>query len=113
VQCLDADDEHYGALKAMERQLQSFRTAAGAPYRLVPLPMPTPCYAEDGHRLPATYANFLIINGAVLMPVYGVAEDEQALAQIKICFPDRDIIPINCRALIEQHGSLHCVTMQY
>lgn len=113
VQCLDTTDEHFAALQAMERQLQSFRTAAGAPYRLAPLPMPAPCYADDGHRLPATYANFLIINGAVLVPVYGVAEDEQALAQIKICFPDREIIAVNCRSLIEQHGSLHCVTMQF
>lgn len=113
VQCLDTTDEHFAALQAMERQLQSFRTAAGAPYRLAPLPMPAPCYADDGHRLPATYANFLIINGAVLVPVYEVAEDEQALVQIKTCFPDRDIIAVNCRPLIEQHGSLHCVTMQF
>jgi len=113
VQCLDPSDEHYAALQAMEQQLRSFRTAAGKPYRLVPLPLPYPCLAADGHRLPATYANFLIINGAVLAPVYGVPEDAAALTQLSACFPGRDIIAINCRVLIEQHGSLHCVTMQY
>lgn len=113
VQCLDPADEHFAALQAMEQQLRSFRTAAGKPYRLVPLPLPYPCLAADGHRLPATYANFLILNGAVLVPVYGVPEDAAALAQLGGCFPGRDIIAINCRALIEQHGSLHCVTMQY
>jgi agmatine deiminase len=113
VACDDPSDEHYTALKAMANQLRGFRTAAGAPYRLVPLPMATACFAADGHRLPATYANFLIINGAVLVPVYGVKEDAEALLQLGKCFPDRTIIPVDCRVLIEQHGSLHCVTMQY
>lgn len=113
VQCLNPADEHFPALQAMERQLRSFRTAAGKPYRLVPLPMPSPCLAADGHRLPATYANFLLINGAVLAPTYGVPEDDAALEQLRACFPGREIIAINCRVLIEQHGSLHCVTMQY
>lgn len=113
VQCHDPADEHYEALRAMEAQLRGFVTAEGRPYRLVPLPMPDACFAEDGHRLPATYANFLIINGAVLVPVYGLPQDAEALEALAACFPDRELVPVDCRVLIEQHGSLHCVTMQY
>ncbi len=113
VQCKDSMDEHYIPLQQMERELQAFRQINGAPYRLVPLPMPTAIYAQEGYRLPATYANFLIINNAVLMPTYNVPEDAAALTQLQDCFPDRDIIGIDCSALILQHGSLHCVTMQY
>lgn len=112
VRCDDPEDPHYPALKAMEEELQAFRTVEGSPYRLVPLPMPEAQFSEDGERLPATYANFLIMNTAVLVPVYGVPEDEVALNILQQCFPEREIVPINCRALIEQHGSLHCVTMQ-
>lgn len=113
VQCLDTQDEHYEALQAMEKELQAFSTAEGKPYQLIPLPMATACFAADGHRLPATYANFLIINQAVLVPTYRVPEDEHALIQIKKAFPNHEVVGINCRALIEQHGSLHCITMQY
>lgn len=113
VQCTDPDDEHYAALQAMEKELQAFETLEGKPYQLIPLPMATACYAEDGHRLPATYANFLVINGAVLMPTYEVLEDELAVTQIQKAFPNHKIIGVNCRPLIEQHGSLHCISMQY
>lgn len=114
VQCKDTEDEHYQELQAMERQLQEFRTIDGRPYRLVPLPMAAAEYDEDGNRLPATYANFLVINGAVLMPTYGHSDlDEQARKQLQSAFPKHEIIGINCRILIEQHGSLHCCTMQY
>lgn len=113
VKCTDREDEHFTALEKMEAQLQTFKTADGNPYRLIPLPWPDPCFASDGHRLPATYANFLIINGAVLLPVYEVPQDEEAIQILKSIFPDREIIPVNCRPLIGQHGSLHCVTMQY
>lgn len=113
VRCDRPEDEHYAALSAMERELQQFTTKEGRPYQLIPLPWPDACYDEDGHRLPATYANFLIINGAVLVPVYGVKQDGEALNIIKEIFPDREVIGIDCRVLIEQHGSLHCVTMQY
>lgn len=113
VQCTDSTDPHYPALKAMEEQLHTFRQANGAPYELVPLPMTTACYGDENERLPATYANFLIINGAVLAPVYGVPEDAPALEALQVCFPEHEIVPINCYALIRQHGSLHCVTMQY
>ncbi|OZG73690.1 agmatine deiminase [Hahella sp. CCB-MM4] len=112
VQCNDPSDEHYDALKKMEGQLQAARKADGSPYKLIPLPMADACFDDEGHRLPATYANFLIINGAVLAPVYGVPQDQEAISQLKFCFPDRTIEAIDCRSLIEQHGSLHCVTMQ-
>lgn len=114
VQCTDYDDEHYTSLKKMEQELQSFRQLNGEPYKLVPLPLPSPTYdPKDLHRLPATYANFLIINDAVLMPLNDTPEDELALAQLQNCFPDRTVIGINCSAFTLQHGSLHCVTMQY
>ena len=96
----------------MEEELMQFRTVSGAPYRLIPLPMADAVY-EAGERLPATYANFLILNGAVLVPTYQSPKDEIALKQLEIAFPDRKIIGINCLPLIKQHGSLHCVTMQY
>lgn len=113
VRCTDASDEHYEALQKMEQELMSFKQEDGTPYKLVALPMPEACYDADNERLPATYANFLIINGAVLIPVYGVPQDGEALSVLQTCFPGRQIIGINCRLLIEQHGSLHCVTMQY
>lgn len=112
VACDDPSDEHYAELKAMESELKAFRDANSRPYRLFPLPWPKPKYDEDGHRLPATYANFLIINKAVLVPTYEDSADSQALASIRVCFPDREIIAIPCLPLIWQHGSLHCVTMQ-
>ena len=113
VKCQAPDNEHFEALNKMEKELQSFKTATGNPYRLVPLPMPDMCFAKDGHRLPATYANFLIINRAVLVPQYNLFQDKSALLILRDCFPDRLVIGIKCRALIEQHGALHCVTMQY
>lgn len=110
--CPDVADEHYSALAAMEEELQEFRQADGSPYRLTALPWPDAIYDEDEERLPATYANFLIINGAVLLPVYDVPQDEDAITVVQEIFPSREIIPIDCRPLIYQHGSLHCVTMQ-
>ena len=113
IKCPDPSDEHFDALQKMEAELRAFRKADGSPYRLVPLPWPDACYDSEGHRLPATYANFLIINGAVLVPTYRVSQDAEALEVFKTIFPDREIIGIDCRPLILQHGSLHCVTMQY
>ncbi|OQB29419.1 MAG: putative agmatine deiminase [Bacteroidetes bacterium ADurb.Bin174] len=112
VQCTDASDEHYQELLLMEQELQNFKTLGGNTYKLVPLPMADAVYHE-GERLPATYANFLIINGAVLVPTYDSPKDKTALEQLQKIFPDREIIGINCLPLIQQHGSLHCVTMQY
>jgi len=112
VRCDDPADEHYPALCAMEAELQQFRSASGAPYRLLPLPWPQATFDEEGQRLPATYANYLVINGAVLVPTYQDPSDAEALAVIGQAFPNRVIIGIDCLPLILQHGSLHCVTMQ-
>jgi agmatine/peptidylarginine deiminase len=112
VKCDDLEDEHYSELKKMKKELRQFKNLEGRYYRLIPLPMADAIYHE-GERLPATYANFLIINGAVLLPTYNSPKDEIAKEQLQRAFPDREIIGINCLALIKQHGSLHCVTMQY
>lgn len=112
VQCTDENDEHFDELLRMEKELKEFRTSDGEPYRLFPLPMADTVF-DDGYRLPATYANFLIINNAVLLPFYGSPKDEVAKLQLQRAFPGREIIGIDCRALIKQHGSLHCVTMQF
>ena len=112
VQCTDETDEHFEELQLMEEELKTFRTADDKPYQLIPLPMADKVIWEDV-RLPATYANFLIINGAVLLPFYNSKKDEIAQKALQMAFPEREIIGIDCRALIKQHGSLHCVTMQY
>ena len=107
-------DSQSDELNRMEAQLRTFRTADGRPYSLVPLPSPTPMFDDEGYPMPATYANFLVINGAVLVPTYAQLQtDSEALRQIASVFPDREIVPIDCRSLIHQHGSLHCCTMQY
>jgi agmatine/peptidylarginine deiminase len=120
VGCDVPDDPQYEELHLMEAQLRTFRTLQGQPYRLLKLPMPRPIYesdfnAEGEHdRLPATYANFLVINGAVLCPTYDQPDlDAEALRLIAQAFPGREIVPIDCRAVIRQHGSLHCCTMQF
>ena len=114
MQCTDESDEQYNDLVEMEKQIARLRTATGEPYRMLALPSPSPIYDEDGERLPATYANFLVINGAVLMPTYNHPElDEQAQRQLQKAFPKHEIVGIDCRALIIQHGSLHCCTMQF
>ncbi len=112
VHCENENDEHYSALKQMEDELKTFTNNANEKYKLVPLPMAEPVYFE-GDRIPATYANFLIINGAVLLPTYNTKTDAQAVSQLMIAFPNHDIVPIDCTTLIKQHGSLHCVTMQF
>lgn len=111
--CDDREDPHYEDLKAMEAELQALRTAEGKPYQLVPLPLPAAIEDDEGERLPAGYPNFLIMNGAVLVPTYGdPVNDPEALHRLRPCFPDREVIGIDCSALIQQYGSLHCVTMQ-
>lgn len=112
VQCEDPDDPDYPGLAAMADELRALRDGHGQPYRLAPLPMPRPLLDEDGRRLPAGYANFLIINGAVLVPVYGDPADARALEVLGELFPEREILPFDCRVLVHQGGSLHCITMQ-
>ena len=111
--CEDRSDAHYEDLKALEGELRALTQPNGAPYTLVPLPLPPAIHDEDGKRLPAGYPNFLILNGAVLMPTYGDATtDAEALRRLKPHFPGREVIGLDCRALINQYGSLHCATMQ-
>lgn len=110
--CQDSKDEHYDELQAMEQELRALRSISGVPYRLLPLPLPQAIHNATGQRLPASYANFLIINDAVLVPVYRDAADAQALDTLRECFPGREIIAINGLPLIQQYGSLHCITMQ-
>ena len=110
---IGADKDHPDLL-AMEQELQQLRTVEGRPYRLMRLPLPRPIYDEDEMRLPATYANFLVINGAVICPTYGQEDlDQEAMRIIGQAFPGRDIIGIDSRPIIRQHGSIHCCTMQY
>ena len=106
-------DEDHPDLALMEQELQALRTLDGKPYRLLKLPLPRPVY-DEGERLPATYANYLVINRAVLVPTYAQPDlDAEALRIIGEAFPDREIIGIDCCPVIRQHGSLHCCTMQY
>ncbi len=110
--CDDPSDEHYKPLQAMAAEFAAFRRPDGQPYHTVPLPLPRPQYDREGARLPAGYANFLIINGAVLVPTYSDPADAIALDRLATVFPGRTIIPIDSRALIRQFGSLHCISMQ-
>ena len=110
VQCQDPTDSHYPTLAAMELELQ--RLADQHDLTLVPLALPSAQYCREGERLPATYANFLITNEKILLPVYGCDTDQQALSALQSVAGSRCVEAINCRVLIEQHGSLHCVTMQ-
>lgn len=106
-------DADHPDLALMEEELKDLRTLDGKPYRLLKLPLPRPIY-DEGDRLPATYANYLVINGAVLVPTYAQPDlDAEAMRVIGEAYPDREIIGIDCRAVIKQHGSLHCCTMQY
>ena len=106
------DDDHPD-LARMEEELKTLRTLDGRPYRLLKLPLPRLIY-DEGERLPATYANYLVVNGAVLVPTYNQPDlDAEAMRIIQQAFPDREIVSINCCAVIKQHGSLHCCTMQY
>ncbi len=112
VKCNDKDDEHFEALQKMEAQLKEFKTKEGKSYALIALPMCEAKYDKQGNRLPATYANFLITNDALIYPIYNDKNDKKVGEIFKKVFKDREIIPINCLKLIEQGGSLHCSTMQ-
>lgn len=113
VGCDDKTDIHYEALQSMKRQLMQFTTLNGNAFNLVELPLPDATYDEDGLRLPATYANFLILDKAIIFPIYNqLHKDQLAIQTMQNAFPNHKIIPVDCNALIKQHGSLHCVTMQ-
>lgn len=113
VKCEDENDEHFEDLLLMEKELKALRKTDGETYDLLPLPMGDPMYDENGERLPVSYANFLIINEAVLLPFYNSSKDEIAKKQLEKVFLDREIIGIDCSVLVRQHGSLHCSTMQF
>ena len=104
--CEDKKDIHYEELKKMEEELKK------TDFNLIPLPLPNPKY-WDNHRLPATYANFLIINNAVLLPIYEDKKDKYVYDLFCEIFPEREIVPINANTLIKQHGSIHCITKEY
>lgn len=113
---LKSEDEnypHHQELELMEQELKMATNLKGQKFNLVPLTMSSIVKDSEGRILPATYVNFLIINGAVLAPVYGTPEDENAINVLNRCFPDKKVIPINCLPLIQQNGSLHCITMQF
>ncbi len=105
-------DEHYEPLRAMAAQLRGFRRPDGQPYRLVPLPLPRPIRSPIGERLPASYANFLIVNGAVVVPGYGDPMDQTARTALGACFPDREVLTLDALPLIQERGSIHCASMQ-
>lgn len=110
--CTDPADEHFAELNEMKRELQAFRTDEGLPYNLFELPLPDAVYDGESNRLPATYANFLALPSVVFVPVYGQPmNDDLACRIISVAF-ERPVVAVDCRALICQHGSLHCATMQ-
>ncbi|MCP3867853.1 MAG: agmatine deiminase family protein [Gammaproteobacteria bacterium] len=106
-------DPDRGGLGALAGELSRLRTWENKPYRLIPLPPIKPIWDKSGRRLPASYANFLIINEAVLVPVYDDVSDRDALEVLGNCFPHRQILPVNCLPLIRENGSLHCITLQF
>jgi agmatine/peptidylarginine deiminase len=109
--CDDAGDPHHDELQRMAAELAALRTPDGRPYQLFPLPWAQPII-DEGRRLAASYANYLIVNGAVLVPAYGDAADDEAARIIGTAHPGREVVQVPCRALIWQNGSLHCITMQ-
>ena len=114
--CQKAEDEHFSDLNKMKQQLLTFKNTQGQLYNLFELPLPDAIYEDFGtpsqQRLPASYANFLILNKTVLLPIYNVPQDELAVKVLSKAMPEHDIIPIDCTLLIRQYGSLHCITMQ-
>lgn len=112
--CRDFDDTQFEKLLKMRAQLEMLRTPAGERYNLIELPLPDALYdPTDGSRLPATYANYLIVNNYILIPTYSSPEkDFLAREMLKVAFPTHEIIGVDCRSLLRQHGSLHCATMQ-
>jgi agmatine deiminase len=107
----DRSDPNHEPLEEMARRLRAARDAAGRVIEVIDLPMPTPLLA-DGEQLPASYANFYICNGAVLVPVFDCANDKPALEVLRGLFPDRELVPIPSRTLVRGLGAVHCLTQQ-
>ena len=108
----DPSDENYEPLQANLERLRSMSDQDGQPLRVVPLPMPRALH-HDGQRLPASYANFYIANGVVVVPTYDPPRDEAALAVLAGAFPGREIVGIDCTDLVWGLGAFHCVTQQW
>ncbi len=107
----DPADPNHAPLEDCIARLRAARDAAGRALEVIELPMPPPVLA-DGDRLPASYANFYIANGAVLVPTFAAASDERALAVLRPLFPDRKILGVPSRALVRGLGSVHCLSQQ-
>ncbi len=111
--CRNVDDSQFEELLKMRAQLTMFRNAEGNPFNLIELPLPDAIFDEEGNRLPATYANYLVTDNVIFMPTYGQPEnDHLAMQTVKIAYPSHRVVGIDCTTLIKQHGSLHCATMQ-
>ncbi len=111
--CDESQYRWHDELQAMARELLQLTTCEGDPYRLIALPWPKPKFNDHGQRLPASYANFLVINGAVLVPAYDDPADDEAAQLLQTCFPAREVLQVPCLPLLQQSGSLHCLTMQF
>jgi len=104
---------HFAALDENLRLLERFRTVGGQPFSLVELPLPdAPVLAPDGRALPASYVNYLVVNHAVLFPAYGQPSDARAQAVLKDVFPKREVVGIDCTAVLAEGGALHCLSQQ-
>lgn len=110
--CEDPNDANFEPMQANLSVLKDFRDRQGHPLTVIPLPLPQTRIDFDGERLPLTYANFYIANGAVLVPVYDDPNDERALEILRGCFGDREVIGLNARGLIHGGGAFHCATQQ-
>jgi agmatine deiminase len=108
----DIGDENFAPLQENLRRLGEMRDQDGEPLRVMELPMP-PAVSYDGQRLPASYANFYVANGLVLMPGYDAVTDQVAADVLRRCFPGRRVVTIDCRALVWGLGAFHCLTQQW
>ncbi|HEU5078359.1 MAG TPA: agmatine deiminase family protein [Opitutaceae bacterium] len=105
-------DKNYKILQENLERLHALRTPAGKKLSIAELPMPKPTFC-DGQQMPASYANFLVINGAVLMPAFRQPKrDAEAAEVLQSCFPGREIVPIDCLELVWGLGTLHCISQQ-
>ena len=103
------NDANYPALRTLVKQVEQF--AGTHSLRVTELP-PPPIFAPHGQPLPASYANFYVANGVVLAPQFKTADDDRALQLLGELFPERKIIPVDCRAVVEGFGAIHCLTQQ-
>lgn len=108
----DPTDSHHGELEAMRADIEALTDADGRPFNTVGLPLPDAIHDAEGNRLPATYANFLVLPDVIIMPTYSQPRKDELARQILNVVYEREVVTVDCLALIKQHGSLHCSTMQ-